>query len=148
MSESKNLSKRQLAVLEDLFTGELDEPDVLDKHGVRPRHFEEWFAEEGFRQQFEQRLARACRQSRLILARCAPLAAAKLVALTDCEKEETARKACLDIIALQSSAGPSTAPGTPATPPPGRELPALSPEVASRLLAALAKETPESKNGN
>jgi len=143
MSKSKSLSKRQLAVLEDLFAGELDEPEVLEKHGVHPHHFEQWFAEGSFRQQFERRIARAHRESRLILARCAPLAAAKLVALTDCEKEETARKACLDIIALQSSTSPRTLPEVPTATPPKEGLPALSPETASRLLAALAKEQPK-----
>jgi hypothetical protein len=148
MSKSKCLSKRQLAVLEDLFIGELDEPEVLEKHGIHPQHFEQWFAKGSFRRQFEQRITRAYRESRLILARCAPLAAAKLVALTDCEKEETARKACLDIIALQASTIPRTPTEMPMTTPPKEGLPALTPETASRLLAALAKEPPESGAGN
>jgi hypothetical protein len=139
MSKSRNLSKQQLAVLEDLFTGELDEQGMLDKHGVRPDRFERWLADETFIERLEQRMARAHRQSRLILARYAPLAAAKLVELTHSDKEETARKACLDIIALQSSTGQRMPPDARSASEPAELLPALPPETASRLLAALAE---------
>ena len=140
MSESRKLNKRQLAVLEDLFTGELDEQGVLDKHAVPRSLYERWFADERFSDQLERRIARAYRQSRMILARNAPTAAVRLVELTDCDKEETARKACLDIISLQWPAGynaPSGAPPLSQAPAPA---PDLSPEAASRLLATLAEQ--------
>jgi hypothetical protein len=140
MSESKKLTKRQLAVLEDLFTGELDEQAVLDKHAVPRCLYERWLADERFTEQIERRIAHAYCQSRMILARYAPTAAVRLVELTDCEKEETARKACLDIISLQwpaSHNAPSDAPPASQAPAPA---PDLSPETASRLLAALAEQ--------
>jgi len=140
MSESKKLSKRQVAVLEDLFTGELDEQDVLDKHAVPRALYERWLADEQFTEQFERQIAHAYRQSRMILARHAPKAAGRLEELTHCQKEETARKACLDIISLQWPASYSS----PADVPPASQalapVPNLSPEAASRLLAALAEQ--------
>ncbi len=142
MSKFRSLSKQQIAVLDDLFAGDFDEQEVLDKHGVHPDHFEKWLADASFVRRFEQRLARAHRQSRLILARYAPLAAAKLVELTHSEKQETARKACLDIIALQS-AGAQSAPEARLTSERTERLLALPPEAASRLLAALAQEPPD-----
>jgi len=138
----KQLSRQQLAVIEDLFAGESDEQAVLDKHGVSRSTFNKWLADERFARQFDERIASAYRQSDLILARYAPLAAAKLVELTASENQETARKACLDIIeredrrqntedrrAKDDRQGITDELG----------VPQLSNETASRLLAVLAE---------
>jgi hypothetical protein len=140
MTQSKKRIQRQAAVIEDLFAGELEEQEVLQKHHVSPSLFERWLADERFAEQFEQRIARAHRQSRVILARCVALAAAKLVQLTESESQETARKACLDIISLHASSGrqgSSDSQPHADEPPPAHNL---SPETASRLLAALAED--------
>ena len=131
------LSKRQLAVIEDLFAGELDEAAVLDKHKVSRNRYNEWLADEGFVAAFAERIGRPYRQSQLIIARYAPLAAAKLVQLTESDSAETARKACLDIISMPT-AYPHLAVAGTATDPAGAHA-ELSPEAASRLLAALAE---------
>ncbi|MBE3143134.1 MAG: hypothetical protein IMZ61_04320, partial [Planctomycetes bacterium] len=76
----------------------------------------------------------AHRQGELILARFANVAAVKLVALTESANPETARKACLDVINyLRQNNQPSPAEQTENEQPPD-----LPPELASRLLAALA----------
>ena len=139
MSGSKKLSKRQLAVLEDLFTSGLDEPAVLEEHAVSRTLFERWLADERFTKQLEQRIVHAYRESRIVLARHAPQAAGKLVALTKSKKEDIARKACLDIIALHD---PTSREGSSDISSDARDTPTvagLSPETASRLLAALAR---------
>jgi len=82
MSKTTKLTKRQRAVLEDLFLGELDEQEALDKHKVSRALYERWLADERFATEFEERIVHSYRQSRVILARYAPLAAAKLVGLT------------------------------------------------------------------
>jgi hypothetical protein len=143
MSKSKSQNKRQWAVLEDLFSGELAEREVLDKHHVNPRLFERWLEDERFAAQFEQRIACAQRQSRVTLARYAPKAAAKLVQLTGSENQETARKACLDIIALHAAPGGDAAADTAPASEPTRAVVHLAPETARRLLAALAQGEPE-----
>jgi len=136
MSRKKALTKKQLAVIEDLFAGELDEQAILDKHKISRNLYHRWLADERFTEQFNGCITRAYRQSELIIARYAPLAAAKLVQLTESDKEETARKACLDIICFPglAVAGAATAkqPCSPAA--------ELSPQTASRLLAVLAEE--------
>lgn len=146
MTNSNTLTKRQLAVIEDLFAGEMEEREVLDKHNVKPHRYEQWLADERFVEYFERRIARACRESRIILARFASGAAAKLVELAATGKGETARKACLDIISLHTSAETKA--------PQDKTLPeqeeaaaprALSPQALSRLLAALAKESQQDK---
>jgi hypothetical protein len=136
------LSKKQLAVIEDLFAGELDEAAVLQRHKVSQRLYNKWLADEGFAAAFAERIGRAYRQSQLIIARYAPLAAAKLVQLTASDNAETARKACLDIISMPTAYPRLGVAGT-ATDPAGAHG-ELSPEAASRLLAALA-ETDEGR---
>ena len=141
MTELKNLTSKQLAVLRDLFAGELDESAVLEKHKVRDSLYAQWQADERFCEEFERRLGALNRQSRLIIARYATLAAAKLVQLTESSSAETARKACLDIISL----GTQTKADTNTTKPQDDDSTpqTLSPETASRILAALAEEKPD-----
>jgi hypothetical protein len=146
MSKSRKLKKRQLAVIEDLFAGKLDEPAVLAKHHVRPSLFERWLADERFAEQLERRIARAHRQSRVILARHAAAAATKLMQLTDSKNQETARKACLDILSLHASSGrqgsSDSQPNADDSPP----IHNLSPETTSRLLASLARDEPRTES--
>jgi len=135
----KRLSKKQLAVIEDLFAGELDEQAILDKYKVSRSLYNRWLADERFAEQFNERIGRAYRQSELIIARYAPLAASKLVQLTACEKEETARKACLDILCFPRS-GPQFSAGSSVD---SRVQPDLPAETASKLLAVLAEQQPK-----
>ncbi|HPC95257.1 MAG TPA: hypothetical protein PLU87_09955 [Sedimentisphaerales bacterium] len=135
MSESKRLTKRQRAVIEDLFADQASEREVLDRHNVSAALYDRWLADERFREHLEERIARAYRQARLILARSAPQAAQSLIELTKCRKEDLARRACLDIIAPPAASGPTEAPPAEAANNPAAELP---PETATRLLAALA----------
>jgi len=82
MGSRKQLSKRQLAVIEEMFSGELDEQGVLDKHKVSRNLYNKWLADGAFADEFDRRTASARRQGELIIAKYASLAAAKLVQLT------------------------------------------------------------------
>lgn len=138
MAKSKRLSSKQFALIEDLLRGELDEPEILDKHKLARRLYRRWLADEAFCEELNQRVAGEYRQSKFLVARYAPSAAARLVKLTECGKEETARKACLDIITMN----PSTSSTCPPVAPDDKtkELAPISPQAASRLLAVLAEE--------
>lgn len=146
MSEAKQLSKRQLAVIEDLFAGELDEQAILDKHNVNRQLYSKWQNDDNFIEQFEKRIADAYRQSAVLIARYAPLAAAKLIQLTESDRAETARKACLDIISMsiltanrktQLLREESRLAGTQVRP---ADTQRLSEQTAGKLLALLAEE--------
>ena len=100
MKTKKQLNKRQLAVIDQLFKGELDEQAILDKYKVSHNLYKRWLANKNFTDEIDRRIESSLRQSALLIARYAPLAAAKLVQLTDSENQETARKACLDIISM------------------------------------------------
>ena len=141
--KKKRPNKRQLAVIDDLFDGKMDEAEILEKHDLRTSVFRKWLASDNFIAELDQRAEAARRQSEMIIARFAPAAAAELVALTECEKEETRRKACLDIItAAGGNSGSAIAAGSGSaadniektTAPPW-----LSPKLASRLLTVMAE---------
>jgi hypothetical protein len=140
MGNRAKLTKKQLVVIEDLFIGGLDEQAVLEKHRVSRSLYDKWLEDDDFNQQFDRRIARAYRQSRAIIARYAPLAAAKLVQLTESEKEETARKACLDIISLPTLEDKIAKKTTEPQADEMEQPLELTEQAASRLLAALAEE--------
>jgi len=140
MAKRKQLSKRQLAVMEDLFGGELDEQAVLDKNKVSRNVYNKWLADGAFVDEFDRRVASARRQGEFIIARYAPLAAAKLVQLTESKSQETARKACLDIISLPQAAAKRRQAPDEGEWAGEQEEQQLSDETASKLLAVLAEE--------
>ena len=158
MVKEKHLSARQLNVIEELFACELDEQAVLDKYNVGAHLYNKWLSDETFVEKMEKRIAASYRRVAAYIARYAPLAAAKLVQLTDSEKPETARRACLDIISRKSPrrTEPAAAPRTQTRPERSRgnaerktqnakrsasdEIPRFSPEIAGKLLAVLAAD--------
>ncbi len=136
MTKVEQLSKKQLAVMDDLFPGELGEQAVLDKHRVSRNRYNRWTADEVFDEEFCRRIAGAYRQSTFMIARNVPLTAVKLVQRTKAEKEETVRKTCLDIIFKPTLVNKN--PPQPQTTdcPPTHQL---SGQTTSRLLAFLAE---------
>ncbi len=141
MPEAKRLTKRQLDVIEDLFVGQLDEQEIMDKYKLSRNLYNKWQSDDSFKEHFDKRIADAYRQSTVLIARYAPVAAAKLIQLTESDRPETARKACLDIISMplltaNREAQPSDEPKPVDTSPPV----SLNPETAERLLAVLAEE--------
>ena len=135
----KCVSKKQFEVIEDLFAGDMNEAEVLKKHGVNNRLYSQWLCDEVFSGELRFRIESGQRQGELIIASYVPVAAAKLVALTESSKEETARKACLDIISLPVSFVQPEREDVPDKKGVDPEA-GLSPALAGKLLAALAKE--------
>jgi hypothetical protein len=136
MPKVNYLTKKQLGVIEDLFAGELDEEQVLKKRRIRLSTYCRWHTMANFAGEYNRRLKQTNRKSELLIARFASIAASKLVELTQSEKEETARKACLDVINYFRQKARPDSEEQPET----EKLPDLPPELASRLLAALAND--------
>lgn len=132
----KPLNRKQLAVIDDLFTGQFDEQAILKRRNVTMQTYRKWLADDRFAQEFDRRIAWLARQTQAIIAKYAALAAAKLVELTGSDKEETARKACLDIISMPIGGKADSSPADPQTA--GIQQPQISQTTASRLLAVLA----------
>lgn len=138
MPGSRRLSRKQLALIDDLFNDESDEQRILDKHKIDRQLFHKWLADDQFTEELNERVAGAYRQCTFLLARNAKLAAHQLVRLTQRDTGETARKACLDIITMNLSTRLS---GPHATAKDKCEAVApISPQTAGRLLAVLARE--------
>jgi hypothetical protein len=152
MARRRYLNQKQLAVLDDLFTSDLDEQAVLDKHKVRRSTYEKWLADKLFVERFKRYVNGLKRRSELLMAKYSCLAAAKLVELTASDKAETARKACLDIISVPKIAANKDEQADKTQKDSDREAERLSAETASKILAALAEpdekgETTESDTG-
>ena len=138
MVKKNRLTKKQIALIEDLVACETDEKKLLDKHKVKTQDYSKWFADQEFVRELKLRITGGYRQSAFVLARNARNAADELVLLTKCEKEETARKACMDIITMNPTIGLPDL-NTNSDNKIEEEIP-VSPKAVSRLLAVLAEE--------
>ncbi len=96
----KDLSELKWAVLDDLFYSALDENAVLKKHNVTRTTYERWLRQKLFSRQFQQYTASLARRTALAVAKAETEVAARLVELTRCSKEESARKACQNVLSM------------------------------------------------
>jgi len=139
------LTKQHKLLIDDLFERGLSEAEVCEKHGLAMDKLREWSMDADFRQEVYHRLFTPVTKAWVMLARSAPVVAARLIELTECEKAETARKACLDIFAMlpwECNVQNSDESETPLPPLP------FSEETASKLLAVLAGEDEQSVDAN
>jgi hypothetical protein len=145
MNEQIQLSAKQLAVIDDLFACELDEQAILDRRKVKRSVFNRWLADGDFEAELVRRIKTARLMSDVLIAKFLVVAAAKLVRLTESEKEETARKACLDIMSLPHRILPEQADNEAEEPaaPFDSAQDRLSDETVSKILAVLAEDKNE-----
>jgi hypothetical protein len=78
------------------------------------------------------------RQSQIIAAQYLPVVMAKLVQLCGSEKEETSRKACLEILALQPVGKDSEEQSADVSDEEEKTM--LDDETAAKILAAIAEK--------
>ncbi len=135
MQNKSKLTKKQLAVIDAVFTSDEDETDILEKHRVGLSQYNKWLADENFKAEFARRIEWLNLKSQALIARYTSLAAAKLIELTESGKEETRRRACLDILSL-----PKQLPQVQSADANPENTPPLPPQTASKLLAALAEK--------
>ncbi|OHB59622.1 MAG: hypothetical protein A2167_08675 [Planctomycetes bacterium RBG_13_46_10] len=84
----------------------------------------------------------ACqRQAQLMLSNFLVTATIKLIGLTESNNEETARKACLDILEMKSLISETVEQATPKT-----QLTDKNIQTIMRILTDTAKDTGQSKN--
>lgn len=140
MTNAKPLSTKQFAVIEDLFEGELEEQVILEKHNLSRKLYDKWLGYDEFIGQLDKRLAWEHRRGEFMLARYTRVAVSNLIRLTECDKPESARKACLDMITMSANnlAGTAALPANNPTLPP--ESMSFSSKTASKLLAVFAEE--------
>jgi len=98
--KTKKLSKRQMRVLDGMFTGELTLNEILKSCRVSQITYYDWLSDSFFMSAFDNRIDSARVILTATLAAYSQAALLSLVNLTRSEKTETARKACLDIVKL------------------------------------------------
>ena len=123
-----------------------EEVEVLRRHRISPEVFDRLLNDPGFARDVNNRIGLSIVRTRLLIAQYAQAATAKLISMTNCEKEETARKACLDVITLAQKQSEPTLQKEEVSKIVESATPTeLTPEQASKMLAVLAK--PESDSG-
>ncbi len=132
------LTKKQLALIDELFNGELDEHGVLKKHKISRQVFNTWLDEKMFHDELDRRADSGQRQSALLIAKYVPVAVAKLIQLTESDKGETARKACLDIISYRNLSAQESCEAEKTEE--GPDDVKISDRMYSKLLRVLAEE--------
>jgi len=126
------LEPRKRRFLAELFAGNLSEKAVLERMKIKPETFAGWLRDVEFATAIEEKIELANLSSRLLIARSKPAAAKTLIELTRSDKEETARKACLDVIGFEDAKAGSKRPSHEAS----FEIEA---EKAERILRILAE---------
>ncbi len=130
-----SLTEKQLIVLDELFESGGDEAAVRQKHNISYGLWQKWLSDESFSKAISDRIDSAKRQSRIILSKYVPLAAAKLVQLCNSENNETSRKAALNILSLQTGQSLNADDADQPVEP----VQTIDPATASKILAALAE---------
>lgn len=140
------LTKKQLKIIDELFENGGDETEILIKYGASHKQWLRWLNNKDFSDEITGRIALARRRGRIFLAKYIPLAAAKLVQLCGSENQETSRRACLDILALETGLKQIIENHS-------EPEPTIDPTTASKLLAVLAEtenqqDQPDKKSGH
>lgn len=84
-----------------IFVEKISEDEALEKAKISSRIYEGWFKQEIWTEEYDKNMEICQRRADLIITAYKEIAAIKLVALTECEKEVTARQACLDILNMK-----------------------------------------------
>lgn len=130
------LTKHQLKFIDELFKAAGDEASICASNNISAALYRRWLNQKAFTDELIFRSDSAKRASKILLTQYLTVAAAKLVALTGSEKEETARRACLDILSLNNDEA-----ATDEEMPVEAPLPKISPATASKLLKVLADDS-------
>ncbi len=146
MPKVKQLSQKQLEVIEGLFEERLNEDVVLKRRRVTRRTYRRWHTQKNFVAEYKRRLKQAKLEGERIMAKYSSVAASKLVELTQSKKEEIARRASLDVINYFRRKTKSKSASKNQLE--AEKLPDLPPETASRLLAALAQSKESANTGD
>lgn len=87
--------------LSRIFAGE-DENNVLKSFGIPQSVYRRWLKSEKYQQKLQEKIEDCQRQAQIMISSYKTVAAAKLIGLISCDKEQTARQACLDVLQMES----------------------------------------------
>ena len=131
------LTQKQLKIIEEWLNNGGDEVEISMKYGISYKQWIRWLSNKYFSEEINGRIEMAKCRSQILLAKYLPLATAKLVQLCNSDNQETSRRACLDILALEKGLKQVSEAATEAADEPE---PTIDAATASKILAALAGE--------
>lgn len=137
--KTKEKPPNTMDAIDEIIKGE-EEASVLRKHQISPEAFDKLLNSPEFVAQISNHIGISIIRSKLLIAQYAQVATAKLISLTECEKEGTARKACLDVITLAQKQSDLTIEREKVSEIAESGPAVLTDEQASRMLAALAED--------
>jgi len=140
----RGLTKLQAEVMDRIFSGE-DEDKALAAAEISQSIYQRWLRSEKWQEEFERRVEACQRQAQLLISSYQPVAAAKLIGLLDCDKEQTVRQACLDILQMKPLIPKDDKQDTP-----GKALQRLSvsSEAATKIMKILASGKAENEQSS
>lgn len=92
------LSKRQSRVAEAVYQGRLTDEQIVEQCRVTARQLRRWLQDGEFQSELDRLADESIRQVRFTISRYGPIAALRLAELLGSEKDDTARRAALDVI--------------------------------------------------
>jgi len=132
-----DIINRHRRIAEALFLEQATPETIQAKFGVKPSLLARWLRQPEFQDLIDALADDSRRQARLLFARCATIAAGRLLKLVQSEKEETARKAALDILQHAFGAKGASQPAVEQTARVALPAPALSSEVCTAIYRLL-----------
>jgi translation elongation factor EF-Ts len=127
-----SVTKKQKDFLTEIIDNRLTVEEAMKKGRINQITLRKWFSSQPFIIELAKRIECLVKRADMLISQHRLTAVERLLRLTDSEKEETARKACLDILKLTSS-GKSTAKEP--------DMPSFSPQTAAKLLEILANNS-------
>ena len=125
----KKINKKQKDFLKEILDNRLPVETAMGKCKIDAAMLCQWFSSQPFTTELANRIECMTKRADMLISQHRLTAIEKLILLTNCDKEETARKACIDIIEL-------TANGKNDEKDP--ETPQFSQQTAAKLLEILA----------
>ena len=92
------LNKRQKDVARALYEGRQSEAEITERFRLGRHRLGQWLATAEFQEELGRLCQSSLRETRFILTRYGPIAALRLAELLGAEKDDTARRAALDMI--------------------------------------------------
>ena len=124
------MSKKMESFITELFDPALSFEEVIENNQLSIKALDKQLKNQSCREEMQSRIETVNLLSKAVLAKAGLTAAEKLAGLACCDKEETARKACIDIMQLRKELAQSRQEAC---------APSLSEEKKAKLLEILAE---------
>jgi len=128
----EKLTKAQHSVLNLIFVGKKTEEDALGDANISLKIYEGWFRQPAWNAEYTAHIKRCKRRAEQLIANSQQKAAEMLISLTDSDKDDVSRKACLDILEMEESEG--------TRPKDVEQKSTLSKATQQRILKLMAKD--------